>query len=108
MLGSYSTLICCSFPIQLAARRFVDYWRRRRELFGPDKFHLPMTLNGALRDDTVALEAGVLVIVPSHDASGRPIVYYEAHRHTRVGYTRESLVRLVKTWCGSTLHSPLI
>jgi len=72
---------------------------RRRELFGADKFHLPITLSGALRDDKVALEAGVYSIVPEHDASGRPILFYAPYRHTRDGYSRDSLVSLFWSKC---------
>jgi hypothetical protein len=84
------------FLSQLAARRFVNYWTRRRELFGPDKFHLPMTIDGALRDDADALEAGVFSIVPKHDASGRPILYYAPYRNTR-DCSRDSLVSFAIT-----------
>lgn len=55
-----------------------------------------MTLSGALRDDKVALEAGVFSIVPEHDASGRPILYYAPYRNTRDGYSRESLVSFTR------------
>jgi hypothetical protein len=56
-----------------AARRFVTYWRERWNLFGPDKFFLPMTLNGALCDDHVCLENGPVYLAPALDASGRVV-----------------------------------
>jgi hypothetical protein len=78
---------------QLGAQRFVNYWEIRRDLFGPEKYLLHMTLSQALRDDLVALETGVQQILPRLDSSGRQMVFWEIHRHTRNGYTTESLVR---------------
>jgi len=51
-----------------------------------------MTLSGALRDDLVAIEAGMYYILPHPDISGRQIIYVEPKRHTRQGYTSESAV----------------
>lgn len=78
-----------------AANRFVRYWQKRHQLFGTDKFCLPMTLEGALRDDTVALECGGFKVLPKPDASGRPILLGAPHCHTRVGYDTESMLRAI-------------
>mmetsp|Transcript_20556 Transcript_20556/g.37357 ORF Transcript_20556/g.37357 Transcript_20556/m.37357 type:complete len:510 (+) Transcript_20556:2-1531(+) len=78
-----------------AANRFVRYWQKRHQLFGTDKFCLPMTLEGALRDDAVALECGGFKILPKPDASGRPIMLGAPHCHTRVGYDTESMLRAI-------------
>lgn len=56
------------------------YWVCRRELFGPDKYLLPMTLNEALRDDVAALEAGVYRLLPRLDSSGRQLVLLEPQK----------------------------
>ena len=48
----------------------------------------------ALRDDIVAVEAGVHRLLPLADAFGRRIMFIEPHRHTRRGYSSESLVSL--------------
>ena len=77
---------------QLAAERFVEYWEARRDLFGPHKYHLRMTLGEALCDDLVALRTGVFSLLPYSDASGRRIVFFHPHLHTRKGYTTESMV----------------
>jgi hypothetical protein len=61
-------------------------------VFGPDKYHLRMSLSEALRDDVVALETGVWSLLPHPDLSGRPLVYFQPSRHTGKGYTAESLV----------------
>lgn len=77
----------------MAAQRFVRYWSARREVFGEDKFVEKMTLSEALRDDLVALEAGMCCLLPYPDLSGRQVIYVEPKRHTREGYTSESMVR---------------
>jgi len=76
----------------VAAHRFAYYWECRRELFGPLKYLLPMTLSEALRDDLVALEAGVYRLLPHSDMAGRQLVLLEPRRNTGEGYTSESLV----------------
>lgn len=78
--------------MQLAAQRFINYWESRRELFGPEKFHLRMTLSEAVRDDIVALEAGVSFTLPHPDLSGRLLFLYEPTRNAGNGYTAENLV----------------
>jgi hypothetical protein len=79
---------------QLGARRFVKYWESRREVFGPEKFVLPLTLSEALRDDSAALEACIFSQLPHLDASGRQLLYFDSSRHTREGYTTGSMVRV--------------
>jgi len=70
----------------------VNYWECRSEVFGAEKYLLPMTLSGALHDDLDALEAGVYCLLPQTDLSGRQLLYLDPARHTREGYTSESLV----------------
>jgi hypothetical protein len=77
---------------QLAAQRFVNYFEGRREVFGPEKYTMRMTLSEAMRDDLTALETGFYCLLPHVDLSGRQIIYLEPHRHTKEGYTPESLV----------------
>jgi hypothetical protein len=85
-------LRCVEMDVPRATKRFVMYWKMRRELFGPDKFTLPMTLSGALRDDLVALETGWMSLLPKCDLSGRQLLYMVPSRHKREGYTSDSLV----------------
>jgi len=62
--------------IQAAAQRLVDYWERRREVFGQDLCYLPFTQDGALHQDMVALSQGVIHILGT-DASGRSVTYVD-------------------------------
>jgi hypothetical protein len=80
---------------QDAAERFVRYWEGRREVFGNEKYVLPMTLSEALKDDLAAIEAGVYLPLPKKDLSGRSMMYLEPHRNTGKGYSSESLVSTI-------------
>lgn len=77
---------------QLAAQRFVRYWEARREVFGSEKYTLKMTLSEALKDDLVALGTCVYTLLPHPDLAGRQILFMEPNRHSRKGYTSESMV----------------
>jgi len=81
----------------------VNYWEARRELFGPDKYLLRMSLSEAVRDDMAALESGVYRLLPGPDLSGRPLVYMDSSRNTGASYTPESLVSGTRT-CSTTSH----
>ena len=52
------------FNPQLAACRFVLYWKNRVQLFGPEKAFLPMTLDGAMKDDIDMLSKGFIRLLP--------------------------------------------
>ena len=51
-----------------------------------------MTLTEALRDDLVAIEEGVLFLLPLVDLSGRVLLFMEPHRRRADRYSAESLV----------------
>lgn len=61
-------------------------------MFGDEKYVLPMTLSGAVRDDMAALLSGVYSLLPNLDSSGRQITYLETRRNTLDGYDSRSLV----------------
>lgn len=84
--------------------RFVGYWQKRKEVFGPDKFTMRMTLSEALKDDIIALETGVYTLLPLRDVSGRQLILGAPAKHTGDGYTSDSLV---SSSCSSLLLFPL-
>lgn len=92
--------------VKQAADRFVKYWEKRLEYFGPDKFHLPMSLDGALRDDSAALRTGAWKFLPRPDASGRRILQYTSSLNTMEGYTRDSMIRAMWYMFEATLEYP--
>ena len=67
------------FDVPRAAKKLADYWTKRVELFGDNAF-LPMTLDGALRDDWDALKLGIWRLA-GHDTSGRRIVFANPALH---------------------------
>lgn len=83
-------LRCEGMNAKLAAQRFINYWESRREVFGPEKYLMRMTLSEALSDDLAAIEAGVYVQLPHLDSSGRQLILMEPHRNSREGYSSES------------------
>lgn len=84
-----------NFSATNAARRLVRYWNDRFKLFGPDKFCLPMTLKGALKDDSLALSRGYVQLLPETDTAGRAVVYIDWSSHEpSVGYSEESMHRV--------------
>jgi hypothetical protein len=84
---------------KLAAQRFIRYWEDRKAVFGAEKFALPMTLSGALRDDLAAIEAAVYVQLPNRDTSGRQLLWMEPCRHSKDICTPESLVSFTPEHC---------
>jgi hypothetical protein len=71
----------------------AKYWNKRISLFGPVKAFLPMTLDGALKDDEVALSIGFARLVPAKDPVGRSIVFVDPSKLDSSKYERESMVR---------------
>lgn len=87
--------LCYLLP-QLAAKRFVNYWRCRKQLFGPEKYLMRMTLGEALKDDLEAIEDGVFCLLPFKDSSGRQLLHLEPGRKSDGQYSSGSLVSLAK------------
>jgi len=83
------------FDAELAAKRLVRYWSDRFKLFGPDKFVLPLTLKGALKDDSLALSRGYVQLLADTDTAGRAVLYLDWSSHEpSIGYSEESMHRV--------------
>ncbi|KAL3784797.1 hypothetical protein HJC23_013837 [Cyclotella cryptica] len=88
-------LLVENFKAREAARRLVRYWNERYRLFGQDKFCLPLTLKGALKDDSLALSRGYVQILPQADTAGRAVIYVDWSCHEpSIGYSVESMHRV--------------
>ena len=72
-------------------KRYIKYWEKRVEAFGPIHAFQPLTLNGPLKNDMVALELGALVII--RRKSARDILYFDPSKLDKTKYTRESALR---------------
>ena len=57
------------------AQRYVNYWQHRKQLFGEDRFLLPMRLtNGALTNDDLQLLRRGLLLTSPNDEAGRCVI----------------------------------
>ena len=105
-LGSLNPFGYCqsflSLPFQLAVKRYVKYWERRVAVFGPEKAFLPLTLEGALRDDHYALQAGFFRLTGTQGVGGRSIIFCDPTRQD-FKYTQDSMLRAI--WY--TFHAAL-
>jgi hypothetical protein len=66
-----------------AARKVVDYWKVRVELFGEDRAYLPLTLtgDGALTEgDMEVFRTGVFMILPK-TVHGKPTLFHDRSRY---------------------------
>lgn len=92
-------LRCECFRVEDAAKRIVNYWNKRVELFGEKAFQ-PMTQSMACSNDAHALQINyVMPVVNSKtgdiikDDAGRGILYIDPSRLTNQEYDRTSMTR---------------
>jgi hypothetical protein len=84
----------CTVPTtQLAALRLTTYWKKRLQMFGPDRAFLPLTQDEALKNDAVALGMGYFQLNLPKDPSGHGIIFVDPSRQDKSKYERESMVR---------------
>jgi len=79
------------FDVKGAAKKLADYWTKRVELFG-EKAYMPMTLDGALKDDWDALTVGVWRLA-GNDSKGRRIVFADPSLHDSSFCSIDALAR---------------
>ena len=87
-------LVAIMLSLQLAVKRFVIYWDKRVAAFGPEKAFQPLTLDGALRDDSSALENGFIRLTTTKASGGRNILFCDPALQD-FQYARDSMVRAV-------------
>mmetsp|Transcript_13466 Transcript_13466/g.22929 ORF Transcript_13466/g.22929 Transcript_13466/m.22929 type:complete len:286 (-) Transcript_13466:161-1018(-) len=81
------------FKADLAATRITKYWQKRLEICGKEKAFLPFTLNGALKDDEMALSLGFAIVLDKKTSFGRKIVLLDPSKEDRTKYTRNGYLR---------------
>lgn len=86
-------LRCEMFRVKLAVDRYMYYWKKRVEVFGEEKAFLPLTLEGALKDDTETVRRGVYSLLSSTDEMGRAFLLFDPSLQDKTKYSRESMVR---------------
>jgi len=87
-------LRCDVFEVDKAVARFVKYWNARVEVFGEDKAFLPLTIDGALKDDTEAIKMDYLQVANKTDPAGRAILLFDFNKEGE-DVSSDSLLRVV-------------
>ena len=80
--------------LQQAAKRIVNFWAFRVELFGEERAFLPMTLQGTMADDIDGLQGvwTMCFIVPTRDQNGRQVLCCDRSMIDTKKFGRERLV----------------
>ncbi|CAB9500455.1 Transfer protein [Seminavis robusta] len=96
-------LRCEVFHVDLAVKRYTKYWDKRVDVFGPEKAFEPLTLSGALRDDTAALQTGFFRLMDTKAVGGRSMFFLDPKMQD-FQYTQDSMVRAVWYWFHASLE----
>jgi len=89
-------LRCEVYDAVLATDRMLRYWRRRVKYFGRDKAYLPLTREGALAGDDIALNNKFLTFLPGLvDSDGIGVLFGDPSFLRPGTYSRKSMVRSV-------------
>ena len=84
------------FDIKLALKRMVTNWEFRLKIFGKDFAYMPLTLDGALRNDILTLESDfVRVLEDVYDDSGRGILFVSPSKFINQQHNPLSMVRTI-------------
>jgi hypothetical protein len=70
-------LRCENYDPWGAAQRLVRYWTFRVTVFGPDRAFLPMTLDGAMHQDSEELQRHTLAFPLEDDMHGRHVIVWD-------------------------------
>ena len=87
-------LQCEVFNVKRAVNRFVKYWNTRIEVFGEERAFLPITLDGAMKDDGAAIQMKYLQVATETDQDGRAILLFDFNAESGE-VSSESLLRVV-------------
>ena len=85
-----SFLRATEFDPWAAAQRLVSYWKLRKEFFA-DRAFLPMTLDGAMREDRSVFDLGFCMLLPT-DVGGRQVMFWNRIACTRAVAHRDVFV----------------
>ena len=108
-------LRCEVFRVKLAVNRYIQYWDKRLELFGPDKAFLPILglgPNGVMKDNQKELQFGYSRCPPPdtcQDPDGRAILFLDGTKldaaRNNPDITQEGLIRASWYHCHFALLS---
>lgn len=87
-------LRCEVFNVDKAVVRFVKYWNARVAVFGRDKAFLPLTSDGALKDDIESINVGYLQVADKTDPDGRAVLCFDFRKEGE-DLSSDSLLRVI-------------
>jgi len=102
-------LRCDDYQTEKAARRLVNYWNFRVELFGEERAFLPMTIRGAMADDMDGLQCAwtMCFIAPTRDQNGRAVLCCDRCMIDPKKFGRDRLLRLIFYTAFAASNHPL-
>lgn len=95
-------LRCEVFNTDLAVKRYVRYWDKRVEIFGPTRAFQPLTFDTMEPDEIIAMNIGYVTLIER--PNDRTYIYVDPSKHDSTKYTRESMMRAI--WI--MIHSGLL
>mmetsp|Transcript_21671 Transcript_21671/g.27549 ORF Transcript_21671/g.27549 Transcript_21671/m.27549 type:complete len:238 (+) Transcript_21671:279-992(+) len=91
--SSSKFLRCEVFNADLAAKRYVKYWDKRVEHFGPEKAFMKISLSDANAGDEETMDLGVISLLGKQDDQGRSILIFDPSKYDKSKYTTSSMIR---------------
>lgn len=82
-----------SFNAKGAAIRYTQYWKKRLEIFGPDRAFLPLTQSGALQDDAEILSKGILKNTGKKDSNNQVLLFLDLEKHDQDKHEKNVMLR---------------
>lgn len=78
------------------AKRLVQYWKVRKEIFGNTLAYLPMKLNinGSMKDNINDFEKGLVQILPT-DRNGRTVMFWDRIRTVQSIISVQAILRIL-------------
>lgn len=95
------------FDAVLAAERLRQNWETRVELFGDELAFEPLTLDGALRNDTKALETGFAQVTTLKDDAERGILFLTPSRFIYKEHDVDSMVSKIAPYFKICMGMPV-
>lgn len=91
-------LRCDVFHVPISCQRWITYWTKRLEIFGPGKAFKRLTQANAFTEpeDQAALESGVITYLKgAHDEKGRSLLLFDPSRQDKSKFQANHLCRVL-------------
>jgi hypothetical protein len=78
-----------------AAKKMVNHFQAKSDLWGEDKIHRPIVLSDFTYDDYAFLKSGVAQVLPARDRSGRALFFHSFREFAGYYKTHENIVSYI-------------